>query len=203
LVSLKKKNLEFQKMKTKIQISNFKTLDSQAGFSLLELLIYLVLLALMSLVVASVFITIIQGQGQIEVRSDVNSNLRFATEKIVQDIRAASAVGTPSGAGGTSNTLVMTVSGSTITYCVASNQLRRLVGAGTCDATTEPITSDSVIVTIPTCPTTCIFTRLENTNSVLSATTISIKVSLTITSLDTVGAKQFSSSKTTTVSLKY
>jgi len=191
-------------MKTKIPNSKFQIFRSQAGFSLLELLIYLVLLALMSLVVASVFITIIQGQGQIEVRTDVNSNLRFATEKIAQDIRAASAVTTPATPGGTAgNTLVMTVSGSTVTYCVAANQLRRLVGAGTCDTTTEPITSDSVIVTTPTCPSTCIFTRLENTNSVLSATTISVKISLTITSTATAGPKQFSSSKTTTVSLKY
>lgn len=186
-------------MKTN-ELKNYRA--NELGFSLLELLIYLALLSLMSLVVATIFVTVIQGQGQIEVRSDVNSNLRFATEKIAQDIRAASIVGTPAGAGIAGNTLAMTVSGSTVTYCVAANQLRRLLGAGTCDATTEAVTSDSVIVTAPTCPTTCIFTRLGNLNTVLSQTTVSIKISLTITSLNTAGAKQFSSSKTTTISLK-
>jgi type II secretory pathway pseudopilin PulG len=185
--------------------SKFHIPNSSLGFTLLELIIYITILALLSLAIAGVFTSVIRGQSLAEVQIDVNSNLRFAIERMSQDIRAASAVATPATPGGTAaNTLVMTVSGTTITYCVAGNQLRRLSGAGTCDTNTDAITTDTVSVSTPTCPTSCIFTRLENlTGAPLNVTVISIKIDLTIS--NTIGSsseKQFSSNKKTTVSLK-
>lgn len=168
-----------------------------AGFTLLEFLIYSVILVIFSAAVVNVFIAIGKGQTQMDVRSEVNSNLRFAIERISQDLRAATVLSTPSltGPANSTSTLVMTVSGTTITYCVAANQLRRLSGAGTCDAASEAITSNKVIVDIPT------FTRLENTNTVLTKTFISVQIALTVNSTDLVGERKFSANKKTTVTL--
>ena len=162
---------------------------------MLELVIYVAVLAIVSLVIASMFVTINRGQGQVEVRAEVNSNSRFAIEKISQDLRAASAVTTPATAGATASNLVMTIAGSTIEYCLAANQLRRQVN-GTCNASSETISSNRVIVNTPT------FVRLENTNTVLAKTVVSVAVNLTVTSLDTTGEKIFSVNKKTAISIK-
>lgn len=167
------------------------------GFTLLELLVYISILSVVMLAVVGIFIAIGRGQNQVEVRSEVNSNLRFATEKIAQDLRAASAVATPATPGGTTaNNLVMTVSGTTVEYCVASNQLRRQTVTA-CNASSETVTSNKVTVATPT------FTRLENsTGAPLNKTVISIAIDLTITSLQPAGENYFTANKKTTVSLK-
>lgn len=166
-----------------------------SGFTLLEFLIYAVILVIFSAAVVGVFIAIGKGQGQVDVRSEVNSNLRFAIERISQDLRSASAVATPATPGGTTaNNLAMTISGATVEYCVANNQLRRQTTTA-CNAVSEAITSDKVIVNTPT------FTRLENTNTVLSKTYVSVRVDLTVTSTDLAGEKKFSANKKTTVTL--
>lgn len=166
------------------------------AFSLIELLIYISLISVISLVISTTFITFSRGRGQVEARGEVNSNLNFAVEKISQDLRLASAVANPSPAGNTSNgTLVATVSGSTVTYCIASNQLRRQVGAGSCDSNSPTITSPNVIISAAN------FTRLENTNSVLSKTMVSIEADLQASYNSTSPDWQYSEQKETTVVL--
>ena len=173
-------------------------LQTKSGFSLLELLIYTAVLAVMATVIVNVFLGITMGRGQFAAESEVNSNLRFAIEKINQDIRAASAVGTPASPGGTtSSSLVMTVGADTITYCISSNRLRRQVGVNPCDSSSPVVTSDKVNVT---CPLDICFTRLENINSNLPATlgtALTIQISITM-SYAGGGSFQYSATKTTT-----
>ena len=97
---------------------------------------------------------------------------------------------------GASSTLVMTIGGQAVTYCVAADQLRRHAAVGSCDASSEAITSDKVNVSDLT------FGRLENTNIILSKTMVSIQMEITINSASTAGEKSFSASKITTISLK-
>lgn len=162
------------------------------GFTLLELLIYMAIIGVISVVITSAIISLNRGQGFSKARSDVTSNLRFATEKINQDLKGASAVTTPASAGASASTLVMTVSGNTITYDVSAGQLRRQVNADT----PAVITSTSVTVASPT------FTRLENTNTVLSKTIINIQADLSISYNSSSPDYQYSERKVTAMSLR-
>ena len=158
---------------SRLQTPNFK-LQTNKGFTLLELLIYTALLASMSIVIVNVFFGLTKARGGITVRTEVNSNLRFAVEKINQDIRAASVISTPASPGGTiSPDIVMTTVEGEITYCISSNKLRRQLN-GICNDSSAVVTSDKVNVTALT------FTRFENTNSILNKTVVTVQTSINI-----------------------
>lgn len=172
-----------------------RVFGSNNGFSLLELLIYVAIIAIVTLFIAGIFLILNKSRGQIEARNEVNSNLRFAIEKISQDIKAASNVSAPASAGATSTSLQIAVSGSNVIYCVADAKLRRQVN-GSCDASSEKITDNSVKIE------SLIFTRLENTNAVLNKTVVSIGISLSAAYNSTSTDWQYSASKKTTISLR-
>lgn len=180
----------------KIDRKDLKHVNNQNGFSLLELLIYISIIAVITLVISSVFIFFNRGRGQVEARNAVNTNLNFAITKISQDLKSASAVATPAIAGNSSSDLTMTVGGIAVTYCVADGQLRRKAGGGACDAASETVTADTVVVGAP------VFTRLENTNSVLPKTIVSIEVSMNMTYNSSSTDWQYSETKKTTTSLR-
>lgn len=138
------------------------------GVTLLELLIYVAILSGLMVVVSDAFISLSKGRGQSEARSEVNSAVRFASERIKQDIKNASLASTPM-YGTPSNTLSLIVSGSAILYDVSGGALRRKVD------TSEPelVTGGAVSVDTPT------FTRIENYNPVLNATTTAIQIAMT------------------------
>ena len=144
-----------------------------AGFSLLEILIYIAVIAVVTTAIGGVFLSVAAGQARADALAEINSNIRFALDKINQDISAASVITTPVSAGDTSATLSLISDAKQITYCVANNQLHRGTG-GICDGSSELITSQQVKVNNLT------FTRLENTNSVLVKTIVSIQAVLTI-----------------------
>lgn len=139
------------------------------GTSLLELLIYIALMAGLMVVVSDAFLSLSKGRGRSEARSEVSAAIRFATEKIRQDVKGASAVTVPTAPGTASSTLNLTVGGAAIVYNISGGQLMRTAGASS-----SAITGAAVTVSAPT------FTRLENYNTVFTATTTSIQVSMTI-----------------------
>lgn len=160
----------------------------------MELLIYIAILSVFMVVISDAFLSLSRGKGQSESRSIVNSSLRFATEKISQDLRQASSITEPF-LGTPSTSLIMTVSGSTVTYCISSVKLRRQVN-GICDDSSEAVTSDKVAVTGIT------FTRLENTNAFLSETAVSITANISARYDSTNPDLQYSANKNITVSLR-
>lgn len=166
--------------------------NSNRAFTLLELLIYVAILAVLMVGISSAFISFNRGRGQVEARSEVNSNLQFAIEKISHDLKFASLVTTPAAAGSSSNTLVLVLDGLTITYNVSSGQLKRQVNS----ETPETITSDKVTVTTPT------FTRLENENTVLDKIIVSIKTDISMTYNSESPDYQYSEGKKTTTALR-
>lgn len=135
--------------------------------SLLELLLYIAILSGLMVVVSDAFISLSKGRGQAEARSEVNSAIRFVAERIKQDVKNASAVSTPI-LGASAATLSMTVSGTPVVYDVLMGVLRR-----TENGVTASTTGSAVAVDVPT------FTRLENYNSVLNATTTAIQTAMT------------------------
>lgn len=162
------------------------------GVSLIELLIYIAILSVVVVFIASSFNSLMKGRGKSESASEVNSAIRFGTEKMVRDIKEASAVSTPATVGASATTLVLSVSGSTITYDLSGGVLRRTVNAGT----PEPITASSTAIT------TLFVTRLENYNTPLGATTTSIRVSLSAGYNSSSPEWQYSTSATTTATLR-
>ena len=137
------------------------------GMSLLELLLYIAILSGLMVIVSDAFITLSKGRGQSEARSEVNSAIRFAHEHIKQDVKNASALSTPV-LGTPSNTINLTVSGVPVVYDVLGGVLRR-----TENGVTASTTGSTVAVDAP------IFTRLENYNSVLKATTTALQTTMT------------------------
>ena len=139
----------------------------QQGFSLLELLIYIAILAGLMVIISNAFISLSRGRGQAEARSEVNAAIRFAAERIRQDAKGATAVVTPL-LGAPGATLQMTVAGTPVTYDVLSGQLRR-----NDNGTFATTTGSNIFVDAP------VFTRLENYNTTLSATTTAVQIVMT------------------------
>jgi len=170
--------------------------SAQHGFSLLELIVYIAILAIVLVIFTGTFLSLNRGQGQVQARSEVNAALRFATEKIAQDIRSASAVTVPALAGTSSSTLALTVSGATTTYCIAAGQLRRATGGATCGSSAEAVTGVSIRFSTST------FTRFENTNTILGKTIVSIQAQLSASYNSSSTDWQYVESKTMTMSLR-
>lgn len=146
-------------------------LKNKKGFSLLELLIYIAILSILIVVVSQSFIMLTRGRGQAEARSEVNAAVRFATERIKQDLKNATAVSFPL-LGAPSVTLRATTTPNTmIRYDVSSGVLQRTEGTGTA-TTTLSVTGDTILVSAP------LFTRLENYNTTLQATTTAILIEM-------------------------
>ncbi len=165
---------------------------SRRGFSLLELLIYISVIGIIMLFISGIFLSLGQGRGRIEARATVDSNVRFVMEKIAQVLKGASTVTTPSGAGTATSSLVTTVGSDTITYDLSGGQVRRRVGSGA----REPINSSEANVTALT------FTRLENTNTVLTTTVVTIEVKMDASYSGGGSDRQYSTSKKKTISLR-
>lgn len=144
----------------------------------------------MSVVLTASFLALTQGRTRGESRTEVNSNLRFAMDKITQDITNATLVTTP--ASGTSATLTVTAGSSSIAYSVASGVLQRSVDGGAGQA----ITGSTVSMDAP------VFTRADNYNSVLNATTTSVQIQLTVRSRSTSPEGTYAATLKSTVSLR-
>lgn len=139
--------------------------SKKLGMSLIELLLYIGLLAGLIVVVSDAFISLSKGRGQSEARSEVNAAIRFSAEKIRQDIKGATVVVAPV-LGTASSTLNITVGGTAVVYTVSGGQLLQTVGT----ASPTLVTGPGVFVN------TLMFTRLENYNTQTSATTTSIQI---------------------------
>jgi Tfp pilus assembly protein PilW len=130
-------------------------LNNSHGFSLLELLVYMAILAGFLIVIVNLFFIISTSSAKEEARAEVRQNLRFAIEQIKADIRfsgAAIVINAPT-SGGAGNTLNFTIGGTTTDFSVASGVLQRTRGA-----VTQNITTDKVAVSVAN----SIFTRIDN-----------------------------------------
>ncbi len=93
----------------KSQIANRKSQSS--GFTLIELIIYLGIVSIILVSISYLILDILGGQTKNYANAEVNQNLRFITNMITKDIKAASAISSL-----TADTLVLTLPGDDITY---------------------------------------------------------------------------------------
>ncbi|KKQ22027.1 MAG: hypothetical protein US36_C0010G0006 [Candidatus Wolfebacteria bacterium GW2011_GWC1_37_10] len=167
------------------------------GFSLLELIFYIGILAIVMLILGGIFISLNRGRGQAETYSEVNSNMLFIIEKISQDLRAASssaAIIAPSSTSTATNTLTVVAGTSTVSYTTStSGQLIRTV-----DGNSYPITSDMVNIDSLT------FKRFENVNPIFgaSAAFVSIEINIGMSYKSESPDYQYSQNKKTTISIR-
>ena len=128
--------MKSQKSKVKSQ----KILEN--GFSMLELLIYMAIFSLISLGLINLISTLNKGWVRSQVESEVQQNLRYATNLISQDVKKARSVTLPT-AGSSGETLDLDISGQSYQYFLTGTTLQKKVGAGAA----EDITSNKVKVT--------------------------------------------------------
>ncbi len=165
--------------------------SNQIGFSLLELLIYMAILAGFLTVIVNIFFNITSGSQKEEARSEVQQNLRLALGQIANELRSSSGaitINAPA-AGSSGNILNFTASGVTTEFSVSGGVLQR-----TRAAVIENITSSRVTVST----SNPIFTRLDN-----SGARPTIQIILQISYNDNGRANyKFSETNQTTVSLR-
>jgi len=124
-----------------LQISDFRK-----GFSLLEFLIYISIIAIVGLLVGGAFVGINQGRGTSTARTEVDSAIRFALAQIRQDIMTSTVITTPHPGKimtcSATQACLTAVGTSTINYYVtAGGQVQRV------SSTTDNITPPTVNVT--------------------------------------------------------
>jgi len=96
------------------------------GFTLVELIIYLGILSIMLVSMSYLMLDILGGQTKIYGNQDVNQNLRFVSNYLIKDIRAAQNIGSLS-----ADTLVLVMPGDDITYSFVADgkKLTRQLGS--------------------------------------------------------------------------
>lgn len=161
------------------------------GFTLLELVIYISVLSIITVVVADSFLILNKGRGGVEAKSELNSNFRFAVEKIKRDIATADNLISPADTIASSTVLDLTIGSSSIKYTLSNNRIARQID----DQAIEYITSDTVKIT------NLYFTRLENTNSVLNKKRISVEFNIFGVYNSTSPDWQYSQSEKTSIDL--
>lgn len=161
------------------------------GASLLELIIYIAIVSFIMVIVSSTFISITSSSWRVDLRAGVNSNIRFAVDKIVKDVKNATTLTVPVMVNATSSTLSMVIAGDTVLYDVVSGQLRRSVNA-------VPTTITSSTMTVSAIE----FKRIENYNTVRQATTTSVRVVVTMRTNTQVGSYVYTDTLTTTATMR-
>lgn len=123
------------------------------GFTLVELLIYMGILALFLGVLTSLFGTIIDVQLETQSYSSVDQDGRFILSRLTYDLQRAQNIVTPATLGGQSANLALSIDGATHTYNVNNADLQ--------------ITNDSGVNTLNSFDSTVSnvsFKRLGNVN---------------------------------------
>lgn len=162
-----------------------------AGFTLLELLVYVAILGIITVAVSQSFLIFSRGRAQAEARAEVNGSLRFGLERIRRDATQASSLDQPAVAGETSDQLALTVAGESVVYRLVAGRLTRQAGAGPVEALTSSSTVWSVLAA----------TRLENQNQVLNKKKVTLRLVLTAAYEGDNPAWQASSSRSTTLEI--
>ena len=149
---------------------NLKPITSHRGFTLVELLISMGLLAIILSVLTSLFVSVIESQLESKSISSVDQDGRFILARLSYDIHRADNVITPSTLGGQGSTLQIAIGGITYTYGLNVNALEITNNQGT-DRINSPNTTISNMS----------FTRLGNTLSGKNTIAIEFTITSTIT----------------------
>lgn len=135
-------------LKRRIQSSldaHEKNTSKGAGFTLVEFLIYILIVGVLLLVLAQFGFRVVNDRARTIAQREVEQNLRFSIEEITKEIRAASGINSPS-FGGTSTalSLAMDTPAKNPTVFVSSESILTKQEGG---SPVMPLTSSQVKVT--------------------------------------------------------
>lgn len=141
----------------------------RAGFTLIEIIIYMALLAIFLLTLTDIFVSILDVQLESDATSAVEQDGRFILSRMAYDIPHASSIETPPQIGQTRSNLRMTIGGVTYEYAENGGNLQLINDLGT-----NSLNSSESVISNPS------FQRIAN--SAVSGTKDTIKIQFTITS---------------------
>ena len=113
----------FQNSFTRIKNLKSNFCAKSAGFTLVELLIYMGLLAVIILVFTEVFISIIDNQLSSRNASNVADDGRYIYSRFIHDVNRAESITQPSEFGSTSAALTLVIGSQNYTYSLSNNNL--------------------------------------------------------------------------------
>jgi len=114
----------------KPQTTNHK-LQKSRGFTLIELLIYMGILSIFIVVLASIFTSILDTQISSQTTSSVAQDGRYIYTRLIYDINRAEGVTLPATLGETTTSLQVSISGQLYTYALTSGNLTVTDGINT------------------------------------------------------------------------
>ncbi len=121
---MKKKGSGFR-----VQGSGFR--QSQAGFTLVEIILYMALVAIFIITLTDIFVSILDIRTESEATSAVEQDGRFILSRLHYDIPRSTSIINPANLGDTSDTLELDIEGITHTYSLVTNNLELEDGTGT------------------------------------------------------------------------
>lgn len=121
--------------------------SGSAGFTLVEMLLYMGLVLVFLVVISNVFVSILENQRENIGRSAVVEQGQFLIARLSYDLAEAEVVTTPATPGDQAAQVVLTQAGQTVTYAIADGLLQRTHNGQTLALHTNDITIDTFQVT--------------------------------------------------------
>jgi type II secretory pathway pseudopilin PulG len=150
----------------------FKTKNITKGYTLIELIIYIGILALLLGVLTSIFTSIIGVQLESTSTSSVNQDGRYILSKLLYDVKSASSIVTPTTPGASGSSMQLTINSINYTYSKSAGNNLQVVNGSTGEV--------NVLNSYDTSVSGLTFTRVGNGGS-----SDDIRVSYTLTSRTT------------------
>ena len=107
---------------SKLQTKNNK-LQTERGFTLVELIIYMGLLTMMTLIFTDIFMSIIDNQLSSKNASSVADDGRYIYSRFIYDVRRAQSITAPTSFGSSSANMTLVINGQNYTYALSNNNL--------------------------------------------------------------------------------
>lgn len=102
----------------------YRRKNTTAGFTLIELVMYMGLMSILLTVVVTLFSSIVNLRLETEATSSVEEDSKYIFSRLSYDIVRADTVVTPASAGSSSANLEITIDGTTHTYALHDGNLR-------------------------------------------------------------------------------
>lgn len=128
-----------------MKISTKKSPLGQSGFTLVELLVYFGLFAILIVVINSLFITSLEQQTQDLSRSALQQESEYVLAKLEYDIYNADAVVLPENPGDQGVVLELETDGVMSTYQLSGEKLTKISGGEVWDVTSNRVAVESVL----------------------------------------------------------
>lgn len=113
------------------------------GFTLVELLVYMALLAIFLIVLTDILVSILNVRTESEATSLVEQDGRFIIARLSHDINQASTINIPATTGGSGGTLEIVINSDNHTYSLSGNklQLTNVLGTNNLNGSETKVTS--------------------------------------------------------------